>query len=691
MPFDLTSAKPVTTPPSSGAGFDLSSAQPVDRVSAYNAKVAAAPHEYEHPGIWASVGRGMMNVIRGAETIGHGALARGALAAPVALISGLDQEIRSQADREAATNRHEVDLYERGRQGQGFDWGRLAGEAVMSLPLGVLSGGSGVAGAMVSGAAQGGLSGALTAAGEGKDPGTGGLLGAAGGGALGAAGKAVSIGARALWNHIANGFPGSIQDAGVQKVLQRIAADQKAGGPSAQDAVDAVNAARAAGKPMSLADVGGENVKGLAGAVARQPGESRAVATTALEGRDQGAGLRISQDISSGISSGKLPQTLNALMDVRSANAAPLYTQAFQANKNVVSPEVDKILETPAGQKAFSYAVRRMQNLRTYVGIPDKDIAEQMAESGQVAPWKGGVASGLKLQTLDFVKRGLDDQIGAAQRTGEMSEARDLTSLKQQFVNELDKADVTARAGPNSFKPEGGLYKQARAAYSGPSQSIDALEAGQQILRKTPDEIHQEMTVLSPSDREFYRLGAANKLKEIVAKTGANGDEARKIVGNSYVRSQLRPLFDSDDEFNRFVESVAHETTMFRTAQKVLGNSATAARQAEDQSGDLQSLVHTGRGIANLTHGNLIGAAFDAIRLKKELGLRSNPELNTAIARVLFDQGPNAMGGLAPSGAAIAPPAQRALGRLVGGAAPAAGGLSTSIEQDPSQPAGLAP
>jgi hypothetical protein len=78
---------------------------------------------------------------------------------------------------------------------------------------------------------------------------------------------------------------------------------------------------------------------------------------------------------------------------------------------------------------------------------------------------------------------------------------------------------------------------------------MEALRAGQAVLNRRPEEIAADVARLrqnAPGDLEFYRLGAADALKEKIAKTGMGGDEAKRLIGNQHTQQQLRPLFDID-------------------------------------------------------------------------------------------------------------------------------------------------
>lgn len=167
--------------------------------------------------------------------------------------------------------------------------------------------------------------------------------------------------------------------------------------------------------------------------------------------------------------------------EARAAKADSLYREAFQANQSVGSKKIDRIVETPAGKSAFKKAVEKMQNDQTNVGISDAELSEAMrfaADLGKMDHVPGGVASGLKLRTWDYVKRSLGDVEQEALQAGRRDDARIIGNLRRDLTSELDKLDSTAAAGPNSLKPEGGAYFRARQAYAKGSEAIDLINDG---------------------------------------------------------------------------------------------------------------------------------------------------------------------------------------------------------------------
>jgi hypothetical protein len=111
------------------------------------------------------------------------------------------------------------------------------------------------------------------------------------------------------------------------------------------------------------------------------------------------------------------------------------------------------------------------------------------------------------------------------------------------------------------------------------------------------------------------------------------------------MKQQLRPLFDNQGDFDKFIGDMSNESMMQANTGKFIGNSARAARVAEDNSG------HTGTSaLANAATigGALLGgepfvaasrvpALFSALR---NVGGANNPAVNASMARMLFTADP---------------------------------------------------
>lgn len=425
--------------------------------------------------------------------------------------------------------------------------------------------------------------------------------------------------------------PNATLSVAEQEIMRRLG---QGGGPTAQDMLDLFG--KTPHKPLTLMDVGSQPVNALAGRVARRPGAPGQIIGDFLGDRTDAQGLRLEGDVNKNVGRGSAYSTIDALQHSRANAASPLYTKAFAANPTIVSPVIDRILETPAGRNALKAASIKMQNDMSKMGAPDKEIAEQLRELGERVP-KGGVASGLNLRSLDYVKRAFDDMIGAARRDGVDDDVRIFTGLKKDLVRALDEADVTARAGPNSTRPEGGLYRQARAAYSGPSQSIEALDFGKNALKPSTssEEVAATFKDLNKNDKEFARMGLASALREMISRKDVGTNAARTLARNPAIQSRIRPFFDTDAAYQKFMNSVVAEDRMFRTATDVLGGSPTARRLAEDTDHGNAAMESAGDAVINFSHGNHIRGLTKLRDSLASLSQAADPEVAANIARIL--------------------------------------------------------
>lgn len=546
---------------------------------------------------------------------------------------------QQMAEREAAIQK------ERGGS-QNMDWGRMTGDVLNPInyigagPVGGairgLSGHALVKGAsaLASGATGGAVAGALQpvadeahyAKDKAKEIGLGSVIG----GGFGLVGGAVASGLQGLGSWVARNYPENLTSEAVTKILKRIKQDQKAGGPTATDAIDLVEAAKKPGpwgaspdgKPLALADVGGENIQGLAGNVARQPGDSRAVASQFLNQRDEAAAQRLSEDIAQHVSGGPtMHQATEGLLQARSMAATPAYKEAH-ALQNVWSPRLEEFFADPAVKTGLQrgYELERMQSLARGEPLTATQMGVDIGVDGSVK-----MVDKPNMRLLDMAKQGLDAMIADERNaiTGRLSaKGVALNEMKTAYVKTIDDLDKT------------GAYRKARETWAGYSASMDALKLGRTVFSRSPEENAAEVARMSPANREFIRIGLADQLKERLMKGGFSGDESKQLLKNPWMRDQMRPLFKEKSDFDAFVEAVTTERQMFDTRFKTLGGSQTAGRLAED--GADMSMLQGGKIAAKLASGHLFSAAKNAFKLYQDIGLRPNPELNEKLAQILF-------------------------------------------------------
>ena len=525
---------------------------------------------------------------------------------------------------------------ERAAAGQtGTDWGGVAADVATTIPLAMLSPGrtaAGVGERILTQAVPGMFAGA-------SQPGTGAerVTNAAIGGGLGVAGGAVVEGVAKAVRPWMKAVTSPIYDlvsrvvgtdvrknAAAQKIIRRMEQDAAAGGPTAQDIIDLANAA--GDKPLTLADLAGENTRALAGGVARAPGESREIMTRALTERDVAAGARLSADVDRAFGKVSRFDAAKALAQARATAAGPKYEAAF--SRIQVTPEeaarVQRFVADRIGQDAMQKGLRviELEHLATDTPFNPADFGVKRGEDGKFEL----LGDFRNLRLMDAVKRGYDEIVEGF---------RDPTSGRlnlDQYGNAVNQVRAAYVADLRAMFPR---YGAALDAWGGPSQSLDALAFGRDALRQEPEAIRDRLLDMKPGDREFARLGLASTLRKAMGKTGASGNEARAIIGNKYTQDQIRPFFATQEEYDRFINSVTAESKMFSTKYDVLGNSKTAARLAEDDSPAIEGATRGASAVANAAHGNIFGFVGNAMRSLNAFNSLRDPAVNANIATYL--------------------------------------------------------
>ena len=525
---------------------------------------------------------------------------------------------------------------ERKAAGQtGTDWGGVAGDVAATLPLAVLSPGRAAAGLGERIATQvvpGMFAGA-------SEPGTGPQRAAsvATGGVMAPVAAAGVEGISRLIRPWAKAITSPIYDLvsrvvgsdirknpAAQKIVARMERDAAAGGPTAQDIIDLANAA--GDKPLTLADLAGENTQALAGQVARAPGESRQIMTKVLNDRDVAAGERLSADVDRAFGKISRFDAAKALAQARAMAAGPRYEAAF--SRIEVTPDeasrVQRFVADRIGQDAMQKGLRviELEHLATDTPFNPADFGVKRGENGKFEL----LGDFRNLRLMDAVKRGYDEIVEGF---------RDPTSGRlnlYQYGSAVNQVRAAYVADLRSMFPR---YGAALDAWGGPSQSLDALAFGRDALRQEPEAIRDGLLDMAPGDREFARLGLASTLRKAMGKTGAAGNEARAIIGNKYTQDQIRPFFATQEEYDRFINSVTAESRMFSARYNILGNSKTAARLAEDESPIVEGATRGASAMANAAHGNIFGAIGNGMRSLNAFNSLRDPAVNANIATYL--------------------------------------------------------
>jgi len=465
---------------------------------------------------------------------------------------------------------------------------------------------------------------AAAATGAAKLPGVvRGILGGAGAGALYGSGNAQP----GLENRLEGAAEGGTVGAGVglaapyvvgagNKIYQTVkgalvpqsSASRQLGRAMVRDEITPVDAATTANnlandRPgvATVADVGGENVKGLLERVAQTPGAGRTIAIPALTERQNGQLSRISDDLTSLTGTNQTAyQAIKETMEERSAAAKPLYDAAMNFNARN-DPQVYKTwleaTHTGWGEKILnSDALKR--NLQTQYGIEDVRQAPLMT-------------------LIDSWKKVADDLIQNSKQSGDRNTARIISELKEKVISEVDAANPS--------------YAAARNAWAGSSSYLDAIEQGKSILNKKigSEEWKETVSALNPSEQEAVRIGAISAIRSQLGNDAGKLSDLTKYLRSPEAREKIAAIMPSKEAADAWNRRLDFEMGSSELTGRVLKNSATARRLAEMDdanglAGDLILEFATGGSGGGLMRRILTGAPTairDTLRSRSDKAL----------------------------------------------------------------------
>lgn len=525
---------------------------------------------------------------------------------------------------------------------------------------------------------------------------------------------------------------GEIENQARNVINQRYGQDLAAGGAAPADVARQLAAGR--GEGLTLADVGGENMRALLGSAAREPGAGRNIVKQWAVGRlgdidrDSPLAANIEKGIEETLATGSARTEARALAEQRAASKplwdkamaggsiAPLESQftagvaeagrvAAQIQRDIgrIENEVTQaaarqsqagnVYSTSAANRARRFADDKIKVLREHMNaaLAEKDEALARLRRAQAdgtantpgAVWssyigrlltnpvvKSGINRGYAIERniadgenrhfnpreyavvgheangdpivgsvpnmklLAVAKEGMDAMLESDvykdALTGRLNKAgRAVKILRDGLLNEVDRLNPA--------------YKPARDKWAGDSALISAIRDGKNFHKQSPEEIREWFANAADSEKDFYRLGAADTIRDDLQRKVFGGDPSKAIINSPRARNQLMPMFRSPADANSFIERVRRARQMFETPSEVLRGSPTAARAAEDlarrQGMDTAAdLLH---GIISGASGHVGGAGYRAARIAHRYfnPMAQSPEremaINAAIARLL--------------------------------------------------------
>lgn len=349
-----------------------------------------------------------------------------------------------------------------------------------------------------------------------------------------------------------------------------------------QDALNATN------KPLAIVDAAGRNTQRLGRVVETVPGRGSDRAHDFLHERQLGQADRVGDDIATNLSGDDFHKTLDDLDRTRRAAAAPLYEEAY-AQPIAWNATIETLLDRPSTRKALGNARRIAEE----EGRDPSGLGLDFDADGNVVLNR----TAANMQTLDYVKRGLDDVLETY---------RDTTTGKLQLDESGKAIDQTRRnfvAAVDGVNPK---YAEARKAWGGPTQTMEAARLGRAYAKGDAEVTLSRFHQLSPGDQDAFRLGVARELAGKVEGTRDGANSVSRIFGSKAQRSRLEALFPDKQSFAAFEKAMNDEQRMSQTRQVVTGNSQTGRIAAEQEdAGALANAAmdYTGGGVSSVLFG----------------------------------------------------------------------------------------
>jgi len=323
--------------------------------------------------------------------------------------------------------------------------------------------------------------------------------------------------------------------------------------------------------PVTLTDIGGtEAARELRGLRGAQP-QVQEMTDDFLRERTRSQGQRIEEQIETG--AGVSPQESVVLGNVvrkQESDAAPLYQQLRESNKQVPVSGMESIFRSPAFKDVYQRTVNSMVN-RADKGV-DPDAIKQMADMSYddfIRMLDKGDAF-VPFDFLDQAKRNLGSLGQRAKRAGDNDLADQYFDVSRQV---RDAADDRVRG-----------YKDARAKFAGEAEIEEAMDLGRQFDRKTPAEIREIISDMNESQKRAFLSGAVDALRVKIGSTRRDRDLLTALnLDSPFQEQRLAAIMGGEKSpaFKAFMDAVKTEGRMAQTRGIVAGGSQTAAFQRD--------------------------------------------------------------------------------------------------------------
>lgn len=456
--------------------------------------------------------------------------------------------------------------------------GEVAG--AMMVPMGAAASGATLGARVLRGAGVGGLFGAVSGAGSGTDlpdratkAAIGGVAGTVLGGAAPPVVEGLIQGGSALARPVVNAVRGAFNPEGEasRRVVTALQRDAQADPNAVSRLTPQEFAANSQnGGPATVMDMGGDLTRRLADSAAITSPEGGTAINQTINNRFEGQAGRITDWLRNTFNYPNAHAQQAAIENVAQTTNRQAYELAVRHGAGGVwDSELQRLAGAPAIQEAAREAVPSLANRGIAEGFraPRQNPLSVDPETGlaTLSTLPNGSQRVPDLRFWDQVKRGLDGQIGKAEAQGNAAKVGELTGLKNELTNNLD------RLVPS--------YARARAGAAHFFGAENALEAGQNFVtaKLGNDEARAALGRMTPQERQLFQDGFVSRFMENLNETADRRSILNKIAESPAARERLNMVLGPQ----RSAELETHlrvEGVMDLARSAVQGNSWTAKR-----------------------------------------------------------------------------------------------------------------
>ena len=373
-----------------------------------------------------------------------------------------------------------------------------------------------------------------------------------------------------------------------------------------------IGAAQAQGQPAVNLDMGSTALRRLARDAANKSPEAQGIIESVVDKRYVEQARRILDRLQGTVSTkASAYESQEALKRAAKEARTPLYKAAYDEGRiGHMSDDLQKIIDSPEGKKAFVQAEKTMANRAA--------VQDTTGLNG---------TNGYTLEFWDVFKQSLDDATGSYLKSGEKSLANTSRSMKDKLVGELDAAFPS--------------YKDARGTASEFFKAGDALEAGQKFSSSTGFDLAKSKDAISrmtDPEKVMFREGFISDVKGKAEDVAYRRDLAATLLKSPAQKQKFEAVLGRKG--TEELEAYMHVENLMELSHRAIVGNSTSARQVSDLGSSLSDAVTQSVGTGIVTGSPIAGILTAVVAQgRKMMGDKFDSEaaqrVSTEIAKIL--------------------------------------------------------